>query len=361
MLHSLSIRFQTESYFCNVAFRYYLLSTTFFNSDIVMLHFLTIRFQTESYFCNVAFRYYLLSTILFKYGLIFKWDIVNKKKLVSNFNFHILFELEFLLKIRYLLRLNIYSLIVKFPVVSRIPEVRRLKKELSEKKAQIRLLKKKVQRKDPPKEAAVINTPDRTASDFLQALDLEPTASQIKKVRPVTETNRVVNESDPTVKKQLFKEYKGILTEIAKHTGVNWKSIGPRRRQRAKTARQVAHDRKMRAVDNFLTREDNSFELSDKRHSGRFALADTLTNLYHKYCAESENVKVGRSTFISCRDRKKFKTVDFASRHVCLCVKHANIHLMMKAVKGIGKSSAALVDQCDADIEDKLNSLIKTD
>ena len=237
--------------------------------------------------------------------------------------------------------------------------MRRLKKELSETKEEIWRVKKELKAKNKKQpESTVSSTPDRVAASFLESLDLEPTDSKMKKVRPVTETDRIVKESTVKVKKELFRNYKGKLAEIARHSGMTRKQLGPSKRKKI-TAREAGRALKVNAVTEFLSREDNSYALPDKRNAGRYALNDTLKNLYTKYKSETTNVKMGRSTFIANRDKKKFKLVRYVTRNVCLCPLHANIHLMMDACKGLPKSSRELVKLPDADFREKLSQVLE--
>ena len=241
---------------------------------------------------------------------------------------------------------------------------RKLKRELSDARAQVQSLNKKVKKLEAGRqeENQTMDTPDRAAVNLLTELNVSPTQSRIKKVLPVTETNRVVQGANKNVKKQLFAEFstrKRVKKGIAKNSGVNRKVLGPKKQKRL-SRRKAAKEMKMKKVNEFLARPDNSYELSEKKKAGQFSLADTVSNLYLKFKSENLDLKLSRSCFYAYRDKSKFRDVKYTNRNVCLCPDHANMHLMMQSCPNLPKSSTKVAKMTDEEITEKVTEQFST-
>jgi hypothetical protein len=122
-------------------------------------------------------------------------------------------------------------------------------------------------------------------------------------------------------------------------------------------------------VVSFLSRDDNSRVLPGKNDAIKVGstkeqkrvLNDYLNNLHMKFRAES-NYKISLASF--CRLRPKhISPVNFASRSICLCIKHQNFSFKLRTLKNLGLSNVTSPDSfCDMykDSKDKLEELLQT-
>ena len=98
----------------------------------------------------------------------------------------------------------------------------------------------------------------------------------------------------------------------------------------------------------FLERDDNSRMMPGKKDfktvrgkeglgkekKQKRILNDYMKNLHEKYLAEFSQRKISLAMF--CRFRPAYLLlVNFASRNVCLCSRHQNLALKLKALKSI--------------------------
>ena len=122
-------------------------------------------------------------------------------------------------------------------------------------------------------------------------------------------------------------------------------------------------------VTSFLSRDDNSRVLPGKNDAvkvgtskeQRRVLNDYMHNLHIKYRAES-NYRISLASF--CRLRPKHITlVNFASRSICLCIKHQNFSFKLRTLKNLGLSNATSPDSFVTtykDCKDQLKELLQT-
>ncbi|KAH3746697.1 hypothetical protein DPMN_181108 [Dreissena polymorpha] len=92
-----------------------------------------------------------------------------------------------------------------------------------------------------------------------------------------------------------------------------------------------------------MSRNDNSRQNPGKKdtlkckgetHQTRI-LNDYLKTLHRKYIGEYSDVKLSLASF--CRIRPTYiKLTSFTSRSICLCTKHQNVALCLKALKSSG-------------------------
>ena len=93
----------------------------------------------------------------------------------------------------------------------------------------------------------------------------------------------------------------------------------------------------------FLERDGNSRMMPGKRTSRlheekkvqekkkqKRILNDYMKNLYEKYLAEFPERKISLAMF--CHFRPAYLLVNFASRNICLCSRHQNLALKLKAL-----------------------------
>lgn len=96
-------------------------------------------------------------------------------------------------------------------------------------------------------------------------------------------------------------------------------------------------------VTEFLLREDNCTILPGKKDVKKVGdqseqkrvLSDYLHNLHFKFKLENPDIKISLTTFCSLRP-KHVLTANFCSRATCLCSRHQNTALKLKAPKNCG-------------------------
>jgi len=115
-------------------------------------------------------------------------------------------------------------------------------------------------------------------------------------------------------------------------------------------------------VEAFLEREDNCTVLPGKKDTMKVGtelrqkrvLCDYLHNLHTKILLENPDMKISRAVFCRLRPRN-ILTANFASRTTCLCSRHQNMALKIRALRNVGiqcpKTPDAFIrENCDDDI-----------
>jgi hypothetical protein len=123
--------------------------------------------------------------------------------------------------------------------------------------------------------------------------------------------------------------------------------------------KQFEENKKM--VIDYLTRSDNSSILPSKKDvlahgQQRYALNDTLKNIYSKFQAEYSHVRMSFSTF-SRQKPKWIKCIKWISRRQCLCLRHQNAALKLKAIQVFRSPNAFLAENTPEEIQKKLQEL----
>jgi hypothetical protein len=152
---------------------------------------------------------------------------------------------------------------------------------------------------------------------------------------------------------------------------VKSKQLIPNRRQRL-----VDHQERMRnLVQDFLSREDNIRILPNKydikKNPDRImqpkrTLTDYLESLLNKFCMENSQIKISRAIFSRYRPAH-ILTVSFALRRTCLCTKHQNMSLKLKALKQhttlqhTNNVDTFFSKHTDNEIQNALNSIQETE
>ena len=94
-------------------------------------------------------------------------------------------------------------------------------------------------------------------------------------------------------------------------------------------------------IETFLKQEDNNRILPGKNDTKSikkgervqtYVLVDVLDNLYRKFMTENTDLKISLSTFCRCRPVYILRA-SFTSRLSCLCTKHQNAAVTMKAIR----------------------------
>ena len=109
-------------------------------------------------------------------------------------------------------------------------------------------------------------------------------------------------------------------------------------------ARKTKDNRiKKEAVARFLIREDNSSLMPGKKDTKtensqqqqKHVLTDYMKNLFQKFRFENPEMKLSRSLFYSMRPAN-IVSANFASRRSCLCSRHQNLALKLRALIAAG-------------------------
>ena len=148
-----------------------------------------------------------------------------------------------------------------------------------------------------------------------------------------------------TVAGNIVKKYR-CISQISKATELNRKRVIkivkeglPMSKQKhARVIQRLQDD-----VTAFLEREDNcrmepgkkSATKTDEGTMQTRVLTDYLSNLHQKFLSENPEMKISLATF--CRIRPKYiKLTNCLSRNACLCTKHQNFALKLKALRKKG-------------------------
>lgn len=128
---------------------------------------------------------------------------------------------------------------------------------------------------------------------------------------------------------------------IAKATGVGRKTIY--NMEIVRKQRKCIKTMYEQIVVDFLTREDNSSMMPGKKdvvkingeEKQKYILSDYLHNLHEKFCFENPGITICRATFSTFRPRY-ILLANFASKQTCLCSRHQNFCLKLRAMKTSG-------------------------
>ena len=123
-----------------------------------------------------------------------------------------------------------------------------------------------------------------------------------------------------------------------------------------KTKTRIKAELLRRTVVSFMKRPDNASccpGKNDKVKVGtkseqKYILCDTLKNLHRKFLQENSSTQICFALF--CKLRPKFiRPVSYAARRVCLCQKHQNMALKLKALRNMKLNTLPL---CPDDLKD---------
>ena len=242
---------------------------------------------------------------------------------------------------------------------SKLPKVRQLKKTLATTQKELDSLRRTMRNTGSESQEPFLTSPERAAVALLTAVDSSPRPGRIKVLLPFTETVSNLRKASSKIKKALFNEKPvnrlSTKNALSKTVKLSRDDIHKKRRRQSMRA---AFARSRRAlVADFLKQPQNSYELPSKkaqvRGSGTFGLTDTLHNLYRKFCAQYPEVRISRAVF--CRARPPhIRLINYTQRRQCVCHRHANIALMVEAIKELPKSPDLLISMTDSDIKEKL-------
>lgn len=203
-------------------------------------------------------------------------------------------------------------------------------------------------RNEEPPPAEDYTPTEEHAVEILMEMGATPHKERMNVLMPLVETVQRVRNAPTAVKKSLFvpKENEAIAeqnmrkrrcltTEVSKTIGLTRNLLYKSKPKKMK--RQDDSHGRRELVNNFLRRPENSVEMPSKCDSRKFGLTNTMQNLYKEFCLEYPNVRMGKSTFFKCRD-KKIKLISYTERRMCVCIKHANMAMSINASKVLPRS-----------------------
>jgi hypothetical protein len=210
-------------------------------------------------------------------------------------------------------------------------------------------------------------TPEKEANTLLRKNAISPTKfPEIAKELTAYNTLASVISNAPTgVKKSLFSKKndkkkprcaRRIAGKIKMHRQHVLSTMSRRRNNRRQ---EIERNKKL--VVNFLKRNDNSIELPSKKDAlikgiTRYALNDTLKNIYNRFTCEFPSVRMSFATF--CRQKPKWvKCIKWASRRQCLCLRHQNAALKLKCIRSNSSPNLFVLQNSREDIKQILQEL----
>lgn len=209
-----------------------------------------------------------------------------------------------------------------------------------------------------PSLQGVKSTPQKQLEGILREEQVPMTHTLLKKLLPYTATMKCIKSASPRIKKALFSKRvsgtKGLISSIAR------KISFPRRKMMRNVTPAVNRKRKSQKtsqkVVEFMRRVDNSYCLPGKRDVQKYAFTDTLNNLHMKYEIENVDSKISLSKFTKCKP-KNIRSILWARKRECLCLQHANMVLLLLAVKNLTNSTTALLAMTTEEVIEKLDTI----
>ena len=152
------------------------------------------------------------------------------------------------------------------------------------------------------------------------------------------------------------------LRAFGKMLGTSRRSFGEKRNSGSSSRRKFLQEK----VQAFLEREDNCVTMPGKKDQKdkqqKRILTDYLHNLYSKFRLENPETKISRSTFSKMRP-KYILLVNFCNRNTCLCSRHQNIALKIKAIQevtGTKNPDDFIAKNTDDEVQEKLQNIDKS-
>ena len=205
-------------------------------------------------------------------------------------------------------------------------------------------------------------TPRKSASDVMERSNLSPEEfPEIHKhITGYQTLIKQIKTAPKSVKRAILEKpsKSRVASRVAKDLGLNRRGVFRKRRQNIEKRQQL--NREKIKITRFLKKQPNSNPLPGKKDvtakGQKYALNDTLANLYKKYKLENPQSKVSLATF--CRQRPStMKTIQWADRRQCLCQYHQNGKLKLQAIKQHVSISTFLDQNTPDDISELLSKL----
>ncbi|CAC5387896.1 unnamed protein product [Mytilus coruscus] len=220
-------------------------------------------------------------------------------------------------------------------------------------------------------------TPRSKTDALLKRLKFNPTEGKILRKRLLFANciTRDLKEAVGTLSKGIMKnlslftsrKYR-FMSELNRKTGIDRKKTTKRTEP---TKKESAKLKLQGQVTNFLERKDNSSILVGKRKSDavyidqieyqKRILSDYMHNLHDKFRLENSEMKLSQAKFNRSRPNY-FLLANFASRKTCLCSRHQNMALKLKAMRSLGLNFSKSPDSFikDQDTNEKLRNTLET-
>ena len=152
------------------------------------------------------------------------------------------------------------------------------------------------------------------------------------------------------------------LRSFSKKFGVSRSRLGKKKQRESFSQRKYVKNQ----VQKFFERENTCVTMPGKKdakgkHQKRI-LTDYLHNLHDKFRLENPDSKISRSAFSKMRP-KHVLLVNFCNRNTCLCSRHQNIALKLKAIQEIAGTKNPddfIAHNTDNEIYEKLQKIDKS-
>lgn len=191
-------------------------------------------------------------------------------------------------------------------------------------------------------DTASLKTPRKDATQFLRAQNISPTKFPIltKEITALNTLSQHVACAPKKLKLQLLRRKEGdkkkrLASYLSKKVNLNRRAIFSSSRTSKARRMQIARE-KLNVVA-FLRNPDNSTPLPGKKDQLskgklKYSLNDTIGNLHKKYLHENPASHISKATFARQRP-PNFKLIQWANRRQCLCIRHQNAALKLKAIR----------------------------
>ena len=197
-------------------------------------------------------------------------------------------------------------------------------------------------------ESIVEMTPRSKSNAEIISLKLDRKRAAVVK-KKLLMSNTLLHSITPNLKKKKRTSdpiiLSGSISEYRCISSISRTGIGRRKLKFANIKRKVKlmSLRYNADIEQFLERSDNSTTLPGKRDTKtvkkevkqKHVLNDYMMNLYEKYKFENPGIKMSRTCFYKLRPSHVI-LADFANRRTCLCTRHQNMSLKIKALCNLG-------------------------
>ena len=212
-----------------------------------------------------------------------------------------------------------------------------------------------------------LTTPQKEANAFMRENKLSPSKhpNLAKELTAYNTLAKQLSSAPKSLRKKILvkkgnKKMPRCARNLSRKLGVHRQNVLNKMRRKRNHKRQEM-ERNKKLVVTFLKRSDNSVELPSKKDAlskgvTKRALNDTMKNLHKRFCTENPRIKMSLATF--CRQRPKWiKSIIWASRRQCLCLKHENGSLKLKAIKLVTSPNVFVSQHTEQDIDTLLEEL----
>ena len=265
---------------------------------------------------------------------------------------------------------------IKLPLYNKIRNLKRQLQTVTSKLERQEAKRRRVEPKpiaEQPRVEAVLDenvtiaTPEKNAQAIMREDNISPNKAPntLKQLVTLNILAKEVSAAPKKIKKKLLckkgsKLYPRCKSQLARKIGLNRHYVlSPNTKKRNDKRTKYAIQKKK--VVTFLKRSDNSSMLPGKKDAlahgvQRYALNDTMKNLFNKFMTEFPEFRISFSTFSKQRP-KWIKSIKWCARRQCLCIKHQNMALKLKAMN-INMSPNLFVKQySDEGVENLLQTL----